>query len=311
VALARVSVIIPTRNRCDELRIAASSVLSQDLRELELVVVDDASTDTTPDLLEQLTKDPRVRTTRNERALGECESRNLGLRLAEGDFVAFCDDDDSWLPGAATALLEYLTENAHVGAVSSWYKVLHADTGRTVDFRGPRNFDARQLLWQNFTIVFGMFRRSAFSAPLHFDPALVTGGDWDFWLRSALERPVKTLPRFLYTYRRHGGSQVTAAVVRQAEGRTALLTKHASRMSTACRLYHETVLVGYRDGRSGMRRHLAGSMRTRARDATYVGAVLAGSSAASHLGMRLGDPGLQARLMAKMVRWDPSFRSET
>src|SRR5215472_9662532 len=95
------SVVLPTRNRPRLLARAAASVLAQDVGSLELVVVDDASTDDTPDVLDRLTGlDERVRVVRTASPLGPCEARNRGLEEAEGELVSFCDDDDVWLPAA-------------------------------------------------------------------------------------------------------------------------------------------------------------------------------------------------------------------
>ncbi len=94
-----VSVVSPTHNRAESLARAAASVLTQNIAELELVVVDDCSTDATPDVLDRLTAtEPRVRVVRNNTALGPCEARNGGLAVARGDFVGFCDDDYAWVP---------------------------------------------------------------------------------------------------------------------------------------------------------------------------------------------------------------------
>lgn len=283
-------------------------MLGQQGCELELVVVDDASRDSTPELLGRLAEDRRVRVVRNAESLGECQSRNAGLEVAEGDYVAFCDDDDEWLPGAARTLLGHLEQNPEIAAVTSWYEVFHEASGHSATFRGPSRFDAHQLEWQNFAIVFGMFRRSAFAGPLAFDGGLVTGGDWDFWLRYAREQPVQSLPTVLYRYRQHGGGQATAALHRQAQGRRALVAKHGAEMSPACRLYHDTVIAGYEGGRRAMRKRLSEAGRDSAGDAAFVAGLLGVSFVASHVGMRMGDPGAQARTMARLVRHDPSRR---
>lgn len=108
-----ISVILPTRNRAGWLSRAAKSVLAQSYTHVELIVVDDASSDRTPDVLSAL-KDPRVICIRNEIARGPGASRNAGLVAARGEFVAFLDDDDEFLPGK---LLDQI--NAFQSAVTS------------------------------------------------------------------------------------------------------------------------------------------------------------------------------------------------
>lgn len=92
----RVSVVLPTRNRAALVGRAIASVLAQSETDLELIVVDDASTDGTPAVLAAIA-DPRLRLLRRERNAGAAAARNAGLALARGEFVAFQDDDDVWL----------------------------------------------------------------------------------------------------------------------------------------------------------------------------------------------------------------------
>jgi predicted AlkP superfamily phosphohydrolase/phosphomutase len=94
---ALISVIVPTRNRADLLATAIASVLEQSYTNLELVVVDDGSSDSTPDLLASL-RDPRLRIMRIDVGEGEGAARNLGLESATGDIVCFLDDDNRFDP---------------------------------------------------------------------------------------------------------------------------------------------------------------------------------------------------------------------
>jgi Glycosyl transferase family 2 len=297
------SVVMPTHNRAGELSTAASSVLDQDVGSLELVIVNDASNDTTAAVLDELAgRDSRVRVVESPEALGPCEARNLGLEHAQGELVAFCDDDDSWLPGVGRAVLDFLDAHPDAGAASSWHLVAHAGSGRSAVFRGPLRFGAAALLWQNvIALPFAVVRRDALSFPVGFDPDLPTGEDWDLWLRCAQERPVHTVPYVGYRYTQHGEARVTRTADAQATGRRNFLAKHRASMSAPCRLYHESVLAGYAEGRRGMTRRLREAGVRRPPDAAFVGALLAASSLASRVGRRRGDPGLQARLMTAVV----------
>jgi glycosyltransferase involved in cell wall biosynthesis len=92
----RVSVIIPTHNRPDRLPRAVASVLNQTFRDVEIVIVDDASADDAAEVVAR--QDPRIRYVRHGSPKGACGARNTGIRLARGEFVGFLDDDDEWLP---------------------------------------------------------------------------------------------------------------------------------------------------------------------------------------------------------------------
>lgn len=99
------SVVIPTWNRARLVRDAIDSALVQREGEVEVIVVDDASTDSTAELLEREFGD-RIRLLRLEHRRGPGGARNAGARLARGEFVAFLDSDDLWLPGKLDAELE-------------------------------------------------------------------------------------------------------------------------------------------------------------------------------------------------------------
>ena len=101
------SVVIPTWNRARLVREAVESALAQREGEVEVIVVDDASTDGTAELLEREFGD-RVRVLRLEHRRGPGGARNSGARVAHGEFVAFLDSDDVWLPGKLDAELEVL-----------------------------------------------------------------------------------------------------------------------------------------------------------------------------------------------------------
>lgn len=295
---------MPTRNRAAEVVRAAASVLGQDV-DLELVVVDDASTDDTAEQLDALAAgDRRVRVVRpaGQDPLGPCLARNRGLKVAGGEFVSFCDDDDSWTPGTAQTVLGFLDDHPGVVVASTWHLVSHPELGSTALYRGPTEYGVRHLLWQNFVALpFGVIRRRAVPFDIAFDPELPTGEDWDLWLRCAEHGEVRTIPQLGYIYTQHGGSRVTRAVQAQIAGRRGFVAKHGAAMSASCRLYHETVVAGYEHGRHGMVAALSAAARRSPVGAATVAGLLGSSLAASRVGRHRRDPGLQARLMASLV----------
>lgn len=113
-----VSVIMPTHNRADLLPRAVTSVLDQSYRHLELIIIDDASSDDTPDVMQRLaSQDQRIRTIRNEIGVDAPQARNVALGVARGEFVAFLDDDDEWLPNKLELQLPLAAKYAVVGCL--------------------------------------------------------------------------------------------------------------------------------------------------------------------------------------------------
>jgi glycosyltransferase involved in cell wall biosynthesis len=93
-----VSCIIPTRNRQGHLKKALDSVIAQTYRDLEIIVVDDASEDNTEILVNKYVEmDNRIKYFKNHKSLGGSGARNVGIRMAKGDYIAFLDDDDEWI----------------------------------------------------------------------------------------------------------------------------------------------------------------------------------------------------------------------
>lgn len=114
---ALVSVYMPTKDRASLVQRAALSVLSQTHRDIELLVVDDGSTDDTPAVLNSLAaRDDRVRVFRNEVSMGAPYSRNVGISAAKGEWITGIDDDDVFALERIEALLAYwkLLEDAKV-----------------------------------------------------------------------------------------------------------------------------------------------------------------------------------------------------
>ena len=142
------SVVLPTHNRPEKLRTAAHSVLGQGYPSIELVIVDDGSTDTTARTLEELAaQDRRVVVVRLEESLGSAAARNAGLAVAGGELVAFCDDDDIWVQGSASAAVAASTPST--GVVYGWHQVLHEATGRLVTFRTAAECTPTVMRWIN------------------------------------------------------------------------------------------------------------------------------------------------------------------
>jgi glycosyltransferase involved in cell wall biosynthesis len=104
----RVSVYMPTKNRLASLQLAVESVLAQDHRDVELLVVDDASTDGTwPYLQELAAKHPTVKVFRNEVSKGACLARNMAIKASTGAYITGLDDDDEFTVDHVSALLTY------------------------------------------------------------------------------------------------------------------------------------------------------------------------------------------------------------
>lgn len=135
-ATPKVSVIIPTYNRADLLPRAVNSVLSQDFRDYEIIIVDDCSTDATQEVIQGFA-DSRIRSMRHERNRRQSAAINTGIAHARGEYVAFLDDDDEWLSMKLSGQLAAFDKSpSNVGLAYCWLEVVDDSTGNVVSVTG-------------------------------------------------------------------------------------------------------------------------------------------------------------------------------
>lgn len=192
-----VSVVIPTYNRAATLPRAIKSVLSQDYINLELIIVDDASTDETAEVLSRF-EDPRIRIIVHEKNKGFAGALNTGAHAARGDFIAFQDSDDEWLDGKLSRQMQEFSEAPDDCVCVYCMKIVY---GRNPDYvRGKRRVVCvpgpdmnevsgdlrfvldRKNLVSTQTIV---CTKEAFLRVNGFDERLYNSVDWDFVSRLA------------------------------------------------------------------------------------------------------------------------------
>jgi glycosyltransferase involved in cell wall biosynthesis len=216
------SVIVPTYNRAPWLPGCVESIRGSGLRALEIILVDDGSTDETRDLVAQLGAD--VRYYYLARA-GESAARNHGVRQSRGRYVAFLDSDDRWLPSGHQALVELLDQHPEIavgfgdallGSTGSGYRSLSEVLGRR-SFRPqtsrllPGGFHVldRQALFDLLARRLGtsistfVIRRTALESLGGFDERLQRGSDWELELRLAARYTFVYSNRPLATYELH------------------------------------------------------------------------------------------------------------
>jgi glycosyltransferase involved in cell wall biosynthesis len=303
------SVVIPTHDRPDRLAEAVRSVLDQDYRSLEIVIVDDGSGPSTAEVLDRLTSDDdRVVALRNDESLGASAARNRGVGVARGELVGFCDDDDLWLPGAARAVVNLL--GPEVGMVYGQHQRLIEHSGRLVTYRPPADADAELMRWINVLgTCFGVARRDRVGDQLHFDTDLITSEDWDMWLRCAEVAPMRLVPSPLYRYIQHGDERITTLPTSYAEGYHRFLAKHRDSMTPACIAHHELTFALATHDRNRVLAQLRQGLR---RPSILGAAAMVGAEvAAGRRGRHTGDPGLPLRLAASILDGTPSRRRST
>jgi len=210
--MPQVSVVIPTYNRATLIGETLDSVLAQTYRDFEVIVVDDGSTDNTPAVINAGYKG-LVRYIRQENA-GQAAARNTGIRIANGTYIAFLDDDDLWLPHKLARQMPLFESNPATVWVYCDAQVFDDTTGQPLHNFSQINPPhagqvAHHLLQRDFIASpTPIIRRAIFEKVGYFDESglIRRREDWEMWLRIAAVYTVDYLPEVLARYRVHSGS---------------------------------------------------------------------------------------------------------
>lgn len=195
---ALVSAIIPTKNRADLLKRALNSVIDQTYENMEVIVVNDGSTDRTADLLAQYKQNVGVTllVIENERSVGAAQARNQAIEAASGEFIAGLDDDDIWHQKRIEELL---------AAHKDDYSCVTSDTmmaypGGKLRWKKKKMIDLDTLLYTNQVGNQALVLRDRLIEIGGFDEDLVAAQDYDLWLRlSSKYGPIKNVQKPLQT----------------------------------------------------------------------------------------------------------------
>lgn len=192
-----VSVILPTQNRKERLLCAVRSVFAQTYPHLECLVIDDASWDGTAEALKKAF--PQVRTFSLKEPSGPAACRNLGIQRARGEYLAFLDSDDAFLPEKLTLQIPFMRERGF--AISQTYEIWYRGGVRVKPLlkhipKGGSIFEdsLNQVVISSSSVV---CRRRVFEVLGLFDESLPVCEDYDFWLRATRRFTVGVLQREL------------------------------------------------------------------------------------------------------------------
>ena len=198
-----VSIVLPVFNGERFIREAVESIMSQGYPSLEIIIVDDGSTDKTKDIIEQLPVEVRYFKQDNG---GPAAARNKGIREATGEFIAFIDVDDLWPKNNLHMLVKELSQNKDIDVVHGYGQLAHYnDISHEYEYSGNPA--------ESFPYYIGaaLYRRSVFTEVGLFDPTLLFGEDTDWFMRAReLKVNIKRLEDVTLIVRRHGKNMTCA-----------------------------------------------------------------------------------------------------
>jgi glycosyltransferase involved in cell wall biosynthesis len=229
--MPKVSVIIPTHNRAGYLGGAIESVLKQTFKDLEVIVVDDNSTDNTAEVVRRF-KNRRINYIRKNTNKGPSAARNTGLAAARGKYIAFLDDDDEWVPHKLQKQVELLDKcQPNICGVYSNRLVLDKSTNRVISASPQTNRLRGDLLSQLFigspihtsTVL---IRKRCLDEIGLFDETMSYMEDRDLWIRLSLKWAFEYINDPLSIAYVHKLGHLSESLAGQTAGREKLLQRY-------------------------------------------------------------------------------------
>lgn len=202
----QVTVLIPVYNRAQYVGAAIDSILAQQFTNFELLLIDDGSTDESLEILQSYAIDPRVRILCNERNLGIPGTRNKGVALARGEYVAMLDSDDYAYPTRLGRQVEFLDRHPDYALVGTWTAGMN-DRGQPLrKLRllpvSPEEVRAR-LLFQCCPAQSSIMARTQLLQQYGYHEDYSVSSDYDLWVRLSQRYQLGNLPTVLVRSRMH------------------------------------------------------------------------------------------------------------
>ncbi|EKE04171.1 MAG: glycosyl transferase family protein [uncultured bacterium] len=201
----KVSVIITTYNRADYLSYAIDSVLNQTFQDFELIIIDDGSTDETYDLVNRY-QNERIRYHYQENR-GQNPARNIGMELANGEYIAHLDSDDIWVSTKLEKQVNILRNNQNIGLVYCGTQLIDGLNNiigtQPIIIHNGNVLD--KLLMTNFLYngSCAIFRKDCLEKVGFFDESFKRMTDWEFYLKFAIYYKFFGINEYLLQYRIH------------------------------------------------------------------------------------------------------------
>jgi len=243
--MPRVSVIIPTYNRAQFLPEAVESVFKQTYRDFEIIIIDDGSTDNTPEIIRQFSTTVKSYRQKNE---GVSVARNKGVELAAGEYLCFLDSDDLLLENALQNCVTFLDQHPEVGLCYGrvhyideqgnliWWKKMRGEKKDRI--RDGKEQIACLLFRGDMNTSAVLVRRGCLEEAGIFDPSLHLGQDIDMWLRVCQKYPIGYFAEPLVKMRIHPKSTTEQKTLKELEGTQTAFVEHALLSLEAEPAYH-------------------------------------------------------------------------
>lgn len=205
------SVVIPTYNRATFIEATLQTVLRQTYPHYEVIVVDNASTDNTEELLRPYIGAGQIKFIRHDKNYERARSRNTGMAVARGDFVTLLDSDDFMYPDNLADAAEYARTHPEMKCFHNLYEFVDSEGNVLRRYPMPSLQNQLKAIAEgNFMSCIGDFIHRDIYQKYQFDTAqeLTGGEDWEFWLRVLADHRVGRIEKINSGILQHGGRSV-------------------------------------------------------------------------------------------------------
>lgn len=241
-----ISVIIPTHNRAELLVRAIKSVQNQTRKVDEIIVVSDGSTDNTAEVMQRLcAEDSRIRFIEYHPGINGNHARNVGIESVNGEYLAFIDDDDEWMPHKTEMQMKVFENNPEVGLVYSGQLMKYTDLEYSYCTKpvGKGDLSKRILVHNDIAgPVCSMIKKDVIVKAGLFDEELLAQQDYDLWIRVT---PI-TLVDYVYEpcvtiYNSIGSGQITSNTEKYIKSKKRILEKYEDRIQQYDKEYQSQI----------------------------------------------------------------------
>lgn len=194
-----VSIVLPSFNGEKYIKQSIESCLNQTYKNIELIVVDDCSSDRTPEIVKSFPQE-NIRYLRNEANLGLAKSLNVGFKQAKGEYLTWASDDNYYSDDAIKTMVEYLDLHPETGFVySNFYQIdENGDIKKIFRTAGPDEIEMKNCIGPSF-----LYRRSVYEEIGGYNPDFFLAEDYEYWLRVNKKFKINKIEGYLCYYRLH------------------------------------------------------------------------------------------------------------
>lgn len=215
-----ISIVIPTHNRVNLLEKAVNSVINQNYNNFEIIIVDDASTDDTETRIKRFCSD-KITYIRVDKSKGGNYARNLGIEKSKGQYIAFLDDDDEWMPTKLQEQMLIFDKDESIGLVYTGAEVIYTANNSKYNIIPTKKGDlSEDILAFNYigTTSSVMARKGIIDQAGRFDIEMPALQDYDLWIRICQITKIDFVKKPLIKYYFHTNSnQITNSILKNQQ----------------------------------------------------------------------------------------------